>query len=479
MVTRFSKTVLLGAFFLPFLVICSCSPRVGMVELSTSEDEQATSIIEQQEDGQTVFSTIGEAQAYVLLGKANLQLEDYEAAIRAFLDALVLEPALNDQIYPFLAEAYQRSACEKLDARQYEQAVEGFRSMLDLDFRLLEEEVDHIVDAYIGYARAMDARGAADAAFSSYSDLQAYSPNNAVLMMGQGRMAFTVGRYTQAITAFSRAKELDASLAGTANTLVGRVYAARGAYYLKQGAYGKAIINLTAAVRANPRLRNAVEPQLVAAYLSSGTASKDAGDIVQAEQQWQRCLELSPFNAEALRRLGALYLTAGKSAQAAEVYARLFELEPDNLEILRELADLAWGLEKYERAEQLYAQLVDRDSSKVFTRYYKLLGQRSFDRGEYAAAATRYGLYVASYPGDAEAAYQLSLAFSFQKKYAAALDFYRKAVAIDASWAAKGGQPFGFHLYRFRLVIIALFVFALLGMAGGFLFWQNSRKIVA
>ncbi|MFH1282546.1 MAG: tetratricopeptide repeat protein [bacterium] len=439
-------------------------------------EEPPIEFFEENGKGELVESNIDDAQTKVLIGKASLQLEDYDKAIEYLLKAVEIQPDLKDQIDPHLAEAYRQAAKAKLDAEDFSGAVQYFRKMIDLDFRKLDDSLPNIINAYVGYAKEMDRKGEADQVFESYNAITKLSENNTELLMGLGRINFEINRYSNALEVFERVNELDENMKAKTNIFISRIYMSRGKNDLNNGSYDKAIKNLVLAKENNESLEEEVDRLLVEAHLKFGETFNRMGKYEEAEEQWKKCFELAPDSLVIYSKLGLFYIERGKSEKALEMYNRMNELEPDNLEVLEKIADLTLKLKQFEKAQEILLRVVSLDTENLYTRFNKYLAEIYLQEEKYNSTVKYYLDYLDFYPGDAEAAYNLARAYSFTKEYALANEYYKQAISIDKSWKNKGGFSMGFRFYRMRALVIILFLFLISSLIAVFFVIQAKRK---
>jgi len=80
---------------------------------------------------------------------------------------------------------------------------------------------------------------------------------------------------------------------------------------------------------------------------------------------------------------------------------------------------------------QLLKGVFSRETRKALDDLAFESGMRAYERGEFAAAAEILGAWSKSHPGDAAAHYQVGLAAAKCKRYAEALAFFERALALD------------------------------------------------
>lgn len=123
--------------------------------------------------------------------------------------------------------------------------------------------------------------------------------------------------------------------------------------YDREKDYTTALKHFTAA----EVLAKATKPQLLNAgfYFDQGSACERAGDYVQAEKCFERCLQINPDFAEALNYLGYMWAEHGiKLEKAHELIQKAVQLEPKSAAYLD---SLGWVLYKLNRPAEALPNL--------------------------------------------------------------------------------------------------------------------------
>jgi tetratricopeptide (TPR) repeat protein len=130
-------------------------------------------------------------------------------------------------------------------------------------------------------------------------------------------------------------------------------------------------------------------PQRVGAHHSLAVAHYELGRFTEAEQCWNRVLQLEPNESEAYRWLAYVAMDRGEYSQAAELYRKLVALDPSSEDGRFGLAEACINLGELDTARRLLQQdaLPDRrESAPAFL----LLGQICLELRQYDQAKKHY-----------------------------------------------------------------------------------------
>jgi tetratricopeptide (TPR) repeat protein len=117
-----------------------------------------------------------------------------------------------------------------------------------------------------------------------------------------GRQASDANRWNEALTAYSKAIELNPNDAS--------VYYYHGTAYSKLGNYKQSIADFDKAIELNPKYGDA--------YYNRGNAHSNLGDYKQAILNYDRAIELNQKDADAYYNRGNAYSKLGNSTYANE-----------------------------------------------------------------------------------------------------------------------------------------------------------------
>lgn len=196
------------------------------------------------------------------------------------------------------------------------------------------------------------------------------------------------GNIGSAIAAFQRAIELDASYA--------MAYAGLSAAYIRRYRNTSDQQNLEkardAAVQALSRNESLDSP-----HITLGTIAMVTGQTGEAIRQLRAALDRDPVNAEAYRELAAAYVQAGKPAEAEETYNRAIQLRPGFWLGYFDSATFYNSRGRYAEAEKALATAGRLTPDNYLV--YRNLGAVQMARGEWADAEHSFREAIRLRPG--------------------------------------------------------------------------------
>jgi tetratricopeptide (TPR) repeat protein len=269
---------------------------------------------------------------YLRLGEAHSRRGDYEAAERSLLTYLKQKPEDGDAKV-LLAKVYKerKSYIEAIDllkelVRANPQELKGFFALADT------------------YERAKMSKEAA----AVYEQICALAPDNREAHYKRGVLYFTLKQYDRATEAFSQAARIDGK------DIDSREYLLR--IYQDQKDLGNALAVLEELIELRPthwdyypraftlygRLR--AYERMTDTFARAVERAQDRGDLrfylgvsyekrgllVQAEEQLEAAVRLSPRNKDYLKHLAAVHDRLGEVDAALAAYRKVLELDPDD-----------------------------------------------------------------------------------------------------------------------------------------------------
>lgn len=135
---------------------------------------------------------------------------------------------------------------------------------------------------------------------------------DAQVLLTSGQNALNSGDYNQAVADFTASVEANPSLDGYFG--LGNAYTRLGQLSDAQQAYEKAL---------------EINPNHTATLSNLGVAYYQLGRLNEAQESFQKALALSPGDAETHYLLGATYIQEGETAAAEEALQRALEINPN------------------------------------------------------------------------------------------------------------------------------------------------------
>jgi tetratricopeptide (TPR) repeat protein len=242
--------------------------------------------------------------AYLRLGVCRTKTEEYDAAIKALLEAQKAQPR-DAKVGEALAEAYAKAG-RLTEAEAVYTAMAGFNP---------QEAKSYHTRAYQMY----DAAGKYDLAAGPLKRIIELDPNNETNYYYLGLAYFKAQQYDAAVTAFEKAAAIKPDFEH-AWYQVGSSYFSAKKYKEAAGAYKKYA---------------ALKPDDPSGWLNIGVAYNQAKDYEAALEPLKKCVELKPDNAVALANLAIVYINLKDNYSAKEIYNKLVTLDPAMAEKLK------------------------------------------------------------------------------------------------------------------------------------------------
>ena len=154
------------------------------------------------------------AAAYQQRAEAYLADRNYERAVADMKEAISIDARLGDAGKSFLIKAYVSWGARSVEQRHAHAAVRAFEEAVGLNPVLRESLSPQIVAARRMYAAEQFKRGDVDAALQSLAEALQDNSNDAETYLARGRIHFQQGRWKEAANDLKTALKLDARLGG-------------------------------------------------------------------------------------------------------------------------------------------------------------------------------------------------------------------------------------------------------------------------
>jgi tetratricopeptide (TPR) repeat protein len=177
--------------------------------------------------------------------------------------------------------------------------------------------------------------------------------------------------------------------------------------------------------------------------LSGAWQAFQSGDMVQAQSQYERVLQLEPDNRDALLGLAAIAVNRGQGPRAGSFYARLLELDPLDADAVAGLASLERG--DPSQAESRLKKVIagaPQSGPALFA-----LGNVYAQQGRWAEAQQAYFRAFGATPTSADYAFNLAVSLDRLNQGKLALEYYRRALQL----APAGGSNLNQASVRARI----------------------------
>ncbi len=329
---------------------------------STPESiETAVSLLDAAitEDANFAAAYAGLCDAYLDYFTLNRDTDLFDAAERNCRQALTLDSKASD-VYVALGNLYIRSG-------QGERATEQFEAALSISPQL--------IGADLGLAQSFEVRQMNEQARLAYQRVIDLYPGNWQGRFRMGNFLFMNGQPVEAISHYSRAKELAPDNAAITSAL--------GAAWFQLGDFERAAAVLQKSLALSPT---------AIGYSNTGTSYFYLGRFEDAAEMYRKALDLSPEDFELWGNLGDAYLAAGGRAEEASAsYHRaigltgeMLRVNPEDAEILALTAHYHARLNESASATALIARVETLASDSMYVYYSLALARASL--GQIAAS---------------------------------------------------------------------------------------------
>lgn len=321
------------------------------------------------------------AQQLFIRGLTKLQIDEPEAAVASFEEALTLAP---DQaaILSALAEAHE--AQEDLETAQF--------------YALQAREATPSNPAYHRQVAALyRQQRRPQQALAAYERLLARTPNDTAALRDVAALHTALGSYHEALDAYERLNAVQGPRAGVLYQMV-RLHQELGQRRLLM----ERLETLTRLEPEDPEPR-----QLLAEYRINEGQTREAIKLLEEVRT------LKPSDPDVALTLSDLYAAEGDLEQSEAVLTALHDI-PENASVETLVNRAATLLSSAQRAEE--TDTIEALLSTILTRqpdHYRALvmqGQLRFERGAYAAAADLLTRALEENPREVEVWFQAALA---------------------------------------------------------------------
>jgi tetratricopeptide (TPR) repeat protein len=230
-----------------------------------------------------------------------------------------------------------------------------------------------------------------------------------------GNAYFDAQRYDEAIDAYQKALEMDASDPSILSNV------------------GNALFFLDAYDNASQYLRQAIalDPTDATAWAYLGNALYALEQSRAAMGCYRRALEVEPENLEATRNLGNIYHDCQDFKKAVEYFERALKITPEDPTSWANLGNSKRYLKDYTGAEEALKKALEIDPEYAFALF--VLGRYYYDLGHYDQVKNLYQRLIEIVPEDSEPHLLLGDALAALGDYEGAIGSYGLAITQDPS----------------------------------------------
>jgi tetratricopeptide (TPR) repeat protein len=170
-----------------------------------------------------------------------------------------------------------------------------------------------------------------------------------------------------------------------------------------------------------------------------------AGDLAAARADYQQALREDAGNRDALLGVAAIDVRTGRFESAEGTYLRLLQTDPNDAHAQAGLIALRSSRLDPLATESRVKTLLAADPGANVLHF--TLGNQMAQQGRWAEAQQEYFKAFAADPDNADFAYNLAISLDHLRQFKAALEYYRRAIAL----AEKRGASFDVAAARTRV----------------------------
>lgn len=135
---------------------------------------------------------------------------------------------------------------------------------------------------------------------------------------------------------------------------------------------------------AESYVRERLTDQAVEAYIAAGTQLIRKANLAEAQQAFQRVLEISPYNKPALNSLATIFIKQGDTPRAVALLSDAAGANPDDPDLMVLMGRTFLQAELLDEAEQAFLKLLEVDKSRF--EYLLQLARKFVDIGQHDRA---------------------------------------------------------------------------------------------
>ena len=328
------------------------------------------------------------------------------------------------------AEAIAERAARDLALRfeRVEEAIESFLMQHQNDsvskYYQILTEADSTNWDYLTTAGLFESTYMAnyDRAMQYYRAALNYARTDSLKAITQNNIGFVYseqGNYTQALSYYEKALQIQLQIYGEQHPSVATSYNNIGCVYSDQGDYNKALSYYEKALQIRLQVYGEQHPDVAVSYNNIGLVYSEQGDYDQALSYYEKALSIwSQINSEQHPDVAVGYSNIGSLYDNQGDYSR--------------------ALSYYEKALQIQLQIYGRQHPSVAT-IYNNMGGMYIDQGDYDQALACYKkalqidlqVYGEQHPSVATSYNNIGSVYYNQKDYAQALAYCEKALPIQ------------------------------------------------
>ena len=166
-------------------------------------------------------------------------------------------------------------------------------------------------------------------------------------------------------------------------------------------------------------------------YINLGAIYQKQGRFDQAKTQYLKAMQMDSSDDTAYYNLASLYLQQKNYQGAIDTYNKLLMRHPDNIEVISYKAQALYDAKRYDEALKQYELISNLDSNNKLAK--DMANDIIYNRFDGDKLLNYLGVHAANNSKSYEAQFNYALELHKNKKYIAAIEYYKKAQNIDPS----------------------------------------------
>lgn len=356
------------------------------------------------------------------LGTLYQAQKDFDTAIEAYDSIIAYNPNIM-QAYLYKAQCYR-------DMGNLDAALQNYKLALNLEptNQAIKDEMFAMYETKMTPQQKMD---------YIYQQLQK-APSDASLNYRYAYELHKAGKISDAITYYNQSIKL--------NPQNEDAYINLAQCYQQQGNFEQARSILTNAKGIFPE-NTMIKKQLAAIDAESSSYLYTKASELFNQKKFQEAIsmyqKIIPATPEALIGIGACYQSLNDNASAANYYVKSLTLDPQNSDTAYYAALAYSNIENYKlakdyakkaltintnnkNAKELLTYVIEQENTEKMDKAIEL-----FDKQQYTQALALLTEVITQDPKDSNAYYYRAIVYDAQKKYALAINDYKKALIYN------------------------------------------------
>lgn len=275
-------------------------------------------------------------KAYYLLGKSYAKISPMqkESAIKAFNEAIRLKPNHVASRLALIDLGYSR------DNKGNKKRLDSLNGLVELEPDNIDLQFE-VIKILIKLKKNQDA-------ISKVEQILIMEPSSTKAYFLLGRLHYLENNYDMSLLAYEKVHTIRAEFSPELLFNMGLVYTKMKLYSQAQQSYQKSL-----------QLRS----DYPEAYYNLGLLYLKEKKLEEAKKFFNRAIDLHPNYKHAYQKLASILSEQNQNIEAIKVYKKLIELSPDNISFKFKLAVRYSKIKEYMKAQNIYEEVVQEDET--------------------------------------------------------------------------------------------------------------------